>query len=175
MEFWSDKSMIIRYIVLITTTLGMGYVLFLNWKMIKFTKQYSEKWSSAFKVLMAAMVGILARRCIGIIWGIGHWPDLEHLLEWVDYVVMATYFTICYVIFFHLEWKWWNDFWEKYKIEETTVSKVIVEDANHVEVKEPKKVEVDLNGKTVLVEKPVKVLVERPKKLEVIKAKGNGK
>jgi len=112
---------------------------------------------------------------MGLVWVTGHWPELDQILKWVDYVIMATYFTICYVVFFHLEWKWWNAFWEKYKIEEVPVSQVMVEEANHVEVREPKKVEVDLTGKIVVVDKPKMVLVERPKKVEVVKTKGTKK
>jgi len=100
--------------ITIITFLGQLFVLYLNWKMIKFTSIYSKQWKRAFIVFFTGMWAILARRIIIMLWGLGIDGRFGHAIQWIDHVVIGVVGSIVYIIFLCMLFRWWTKFFNQY-------------------------------------------------------------
>ncbi len=111
-------------------------------KLRRFAKIYSKKWALAWGIFELAMILALARRLLVIAWGFGLDGGLGVFLRWSNDYIMNFFFSIIWVVFLIILWKWWHTFFQTYLKTPSEIKEVVIEKPEKIIVTEPKNIEV---------------------------------
>ncbi len=111
-------------------------------KLRKFAKTYGKMWATSWLVFEVAMIMALARRALVTAWGFGLNGGLGLFLRWSNDYIMNFAFSILWVVFLAILWKWWHSFFKTYLKVPSDIKEVVIEKPEKIVVTEPKNIEV---------------------------------